>query len=186
MNKDYHNLYVITGGPGTGKTTTLNQLKQDGFKCITEDAREIIKEQMATGGTSLPWKDKKNYTLLMLRKAYESYSNVLCADDNDIYFFDRSILDAVCYADMISFPVPQEFNHIIENCIYNKNVFIFPPWPEIYQTDTERKQNWQEALDTYNFLKATYQKFGYTLIEVPKDTPRNRAAFIKTHIQIVY
>ena len=38
-------LYVITGGPGTGKTSLIEALERDGLKTIKEVARDIIKEQ---------------------------------------------------------------------------------------------------------------------------------------------
>ena len=47
------------------------------------------------------------------------------------------------------------------NCSYNPIVFILPPWKEIYQTDNERKQDWQEAEHTYFQMKSTYEKYGY-------------------------
>lgn len=50
-------LYVITGGPGVGKTTLLDALKNKGLVVVPEDARRIIKEQMQANGEGLPWKD---------------------------------------------------------------------------------------------------------------------------------
>jgi len=43
-------LYVITGGPGVGKTILLNYLESRGFTTVQEDAREIIKNQMKGDG----------------------------------------------------------------------------------------------------------------------------------------
>ena len=36
-----------------------------------------------------------------------------------------------------------------ENWRYNKSIFILPPWQEIYETDNERKQDWEEAVLTF-------------------------------------
>jgi len=60
----YQNYYVITGGPGVGKTTLLNALEIKGMRVIPEDARQIIKEQMQTNGEGLPWKNKTCLKLL--------------------------------------------------------------------------------------------------------------------------
>ncbi|WP_279157967.1 AAA family ATPase, partial [Parabacteroides goldsteinii] len=38
-------LYVITGGPGTGKTSLIEELKIVGYQTVKEVARDIIKEQ---------------------------------------------------------------------------------------------------------------------------------------------
>ncbi|QQO10398.1 AAA family ATPase [Breznakiella homolactica] len=55
-------LYIITGGPGAGKTSVVNELSVRGYKTIPEAAREIIRNQIDTGGDALPWKNKELYT----------------------------------------------------------------------------------------------------------------------------
>jgi len=38
-------IYVISGGPGTGKTTTIKALKKAGFKILKEAARKVAEEK---------------------------------------------------------------------------------------------------------------------------------------------
>ena len=40
---------VITGGPGTGKTTLLHSLKKRGFHCMDEISREITLKARKNG-----------------------------------------------------------------------------------------------------------------------------------------
>ena len=47
--------YVITGAPGTGKTTIIEHLKKIGYSCKEEISRKIISEQIAKNGEALPW-----------------------------------------------------------------------------------------------------------------------------------
>jgi predicted ATPase len=42
--KNHNPFYVITGEPGVGKTTLLNELKAKGMTVIPEIARELIQE----------------------------------------------------------------------------------------------------------------------------------------------
>ena len=51
---------------------------------------------------------------------------------------------------------------------YNTMVFLFPPWSEIYCHDTERKQSFQEAIETWKAVKKGYKDCGYLTIDVPK------------------
>src|ERR1044072_8258298 len=100
MNIDpicHQHYFVITGGPGVGKTTMLEELKNRGFICIPEVAREIIREQILTDGEALPWKNTEAYKEWMLNRSVESYQMV--DNSNKKYtFFDRGIIDTLCYA----------------------------------------------------------------------------------------
>lgn len=59
--KENNNFYVLTGGPGVGKTTLLEELERRNYEIVPEIARELIKEQQKTNGQVLPWKDKELY-----------------------------------------------------------------------------------------------------------------------------
>ena len=67
------NLFVISGGPGSGKTTVLHELARRGYPFAPEVARQIIQEQVQSGGTALPWRDREAYTVLMLERSIVSY-----------------------------------------------------------------------------------------------------------------
>ena len=172
------NLYVITGGPGVGKTTLLKELEKHGYKTIPEEARRIIKEQIEINGNGLPWKNKELYGELMFKATLKTYLELLEKHQEQTVFFDRGILDTHCYFEMENIPITKEMKQITDEITYNNKVYILPPWQEIYETDTERKQTWEEALHTFNKMKETYQKHGYTVIEVPKLNTQNRAEFI--------
>jgi predicted ATPase len=53
-----HYFIVLTGGPGVGKTTLLNELHKQGFSIVEEDARRIIREQLEADADGLPGKIK--------------------------------------------------------------------------------------------------------------------------------
>jgi predicted ATPase len=36
--------YTITGGPGSGKTSLINELQKRGYRCMAEVARQLIQE----------------------------------------------------------------------------------------------------------------------------------------------
>lgn len=178
-----NNFYVITGGPGTGKTSLINKLHSLKYDTVPEAAHEIIKEQIKIDGDALPWKNKKLYTCLMLEESIKNYRDKhnTSVPDKPV-FFDRGIGDTFCYAEMIQMPLSKSAKSSMYNYRYNKNVFLLPPWKEIYHTDNERRQNWEEAVYTYNTMKRTYSKYGYNTIEIPRTTIDQRVAFILGHL----
>ena len=173
------NFYVITGGPGAGKTTLLKELKRQNFVVIPEVARKIIKEQLHLKGEALPWKNKELYKNLMFDRSIEGFKQADKKYGKDTpVFFDRGFLDSLCYATMVGSGVDERMECFAENWRYNQKVFMLPPWKEIYHSDTERKQDWNEAVLTYEMMKKTYQTYGYEIIEIPKTTVSERANIV--------
>ncbi len=176
------NLFVITGGPGVGKTTLINELKDAGFLVVEEDARKIIQAQMLRDGDGLPWKNKTLYAKLMLEAAVSSYQAIKDAQPSNPVFFDRGILDAICYMNMENIPISPAMKAMALAHPYAAKVFILPPWKEIYQTDNERKQTWEEAGFTFQRMKETYLSYGYEVIELPKADVETRRKFIESYL----
>ena len=62
-------------------------------------------------------------------------------------------------------------------------VFLLPPWEEIYTSDAERYESFEEATKIHAYLVDTYTKYGYDLHEVPKTSVAERFQFIINHIK---
>jgi predicted ATPase len=170
------NLFVISGGPGAGKTTVLHELKKVGYPHAPEVARQIIQEQVQADGVALPWRDREAYTRLMLQRSIESYlEHTPCLQP---IFSDRGIPDTLCYARLIGSTEEEAIRSVCESYRYAPIVFLAPPWKEIYEIDSERKQDFAEAERTFSLMTAVYTECGYTIMELPRSTPFERALFI--------
>jgi predicted ATPase len=51
----FDRLFVITGGPGSGKSTLIDALAGHGIFSMPEAGRSILQDQVAIGGEALPW-----------------------------------------------------------------------------------------------------------------------------------
>jgi predicted ATPase len=177
-------LFVITGGPGSGKTTLLRELAQRGFSCSEEVARQIIQEQVKANGDALPWGDTLHYTELMLARSIDAFREH--TPSSRIIFMDRGIPDVACYARLIDLPFFDELRRACETYRYNTMVFMAPAWEEIYTTDSERKQTYEEAIDTHQLMVAVYEEYGYQPIELPRVAPAERAEFVMALISRLF
>lgn len=182
--KENNNFYVITGGPGVGKTTLLEELKRRNYEIVPEVARELIKEQQKDNGKALPWKNKNLYKEMMFDRSISSFEEIdRTTNKKELIFFDRGFLDSICYANIIQSETSDLMKSYAESWRYNKNVFMLPPWQEIYETYNERKQDWKEAVLTFEKMSETYRNYGYEIIEIPKKSVSERADFVLGFIE---
>ncbi|HFK0788605.1 TPA: AAA family ATPase [Legionella pneumophila] len=178
------NFFILTGGPGSGKTSVLTALAQKGFLTVPEVGRKIIKEQQLIAGNAIHTGDRDAFLELMLRYSLEDYQQM--QQEQTAVFFDRGIPDLYSYAKAFCHKENSQVNHAVEQYRYCQTVFLFPPWEEIYTNDRERQQDFREAMQTYMALKEGYQHCGYILIEVPLLPVEGRFNFIlKILTQIV-
>ncbi|WP_163360466.1 AAA family ATPase, partial [Klebsiella aerogenes] len=84
---------------------------------------------------------------------------------------------------LIGLPVPRHMAVAARTLRYNRRVFIAPPWPEIYRTDSEWKQDLDEAERTYTAMVRTYRQYGYDLVELPCAPVDARVGFVIETIQ---
>jgi predicted ATPase len=173
---DASHLFIITGGPGAGKTTLVEALRAAGYTCSDEAGRQIIKEEVAAGGTALPWIDPRTFADRMLAFDIESYQRLRM--QKGPVFFDRGIPDVIGYLNLLGLCAPEPARQAAANYSYNPRVFIAPPWQEIFGQDSERKQTFEEAERTYGSLAKVYATLGYELIALPIASVEARVAFV--------
>lgn len=173
MNKQ---IIVITGGPGTGKTTLIEGLIKTGYHCMPEISREIITEARKQGIEQLFLEKPLLFSELLLEGRKKQFQNAF-QEENKVVFLDRGIPDILAYMHYIGDSYPAFFDEACKENLYSK-VFILPPWKAIYMSDEHRYENFEQAKLIYSHLKETYEHYGYELIEVPMDTVENRIQFI--------
>ncbi|MDH3322766.1 MAG: ATP-binding protein [Flavobacteriaceae bacterium] len=167
---------VITGGPGTGKSTVIDELLHLNYECMPEISREITLEAKKNGVDQLFLKNPHLFSQLLLEGREKQYNEAL-VKKSTIIFFDRGIPDVHAYMNYLG--VEYSDNYIEKSLTHRySHVFIMPPWERIYTQDNERYESFEQSLAIHNHLKKTYLDLNYKVIEVPTGTVQKRVNFI--------
>jgi predicted ATPase len=172
------NLFVLTGAPGTGKTEILDRIGA-GIRRVGEPAREILAEQRAIGGTGTHDRDPSLFVDLLLQRSIDKHETAQRWEGP--VAFDRGVPDCVAYAVLMGTD-PTEGRAACERYRYHPEVFFVEPWEEIYVTDAERTMSFADTIPFHAALVDAYERAGYSLVEVPRDSAENRAAFVRDRI----
>lgn len=167
---------VITGGPGTGKTTIINQLESVGYACMHEISRTVTAMARKNGIEQLFLKDPLLFSKLLLEGRMMQYQEALKLDTQFV-FFDRGIPDVHAYMNYMGIKYPKKYMNESKKNLYD-TIFLMPPWEAIYITDNERYESFEQALAIHNHLKNTYESLDYKTIEVPVGNVAERVDFI--------
>lgn len=173
-------LFVITGGPGSGKSSLVVALAKAGFAHMPEAGRAIIQDQVAIGGSALPWADRATFAELMLTWELRSHREARTLAGPVI--FDRGVPDVMGYLTLCSLAVPDHVRRAAGLYRYNRTVFLAPHWPAIFAQDAERKQSADEAAATCRAMAEVYTSLGYELVALPLAPVPERVAFVRAHI----
>src|SRR5262245_9869042 len=165
---------LITGGPGVGKTTLLDELGARGYATVAESARAIISERLARGQSPRP--DPVAFAQEILRRDTEKYH--AHSGESGWVFFDRGVVEALAMLHEAAPLSASELDAALRSYRYHSHVFVLPPWKDIYTTDAERDHPFSWAEHVHGQLVQWYRSCAYTLHEVPRIPVAARAEFV--------
>jgi predicted ATPase len=171
------NWYVITGGPSSGKTTTVNILKARGYTTTIEHARHYIDTQRITGKTVEEIKNNQlefQYGVLSMQIAQEQ-----ALSPTDTVFLDRAIPDILAYYRFLNLPVDDQLLEIIRKVSYKK-IFILSPLPLV--TDYARTEDTVAQKKIHMLLTEVYESLSFPVVHVPTLSPEERVDFILANL----
>ena len=166
---------VITGGPGTGKTSLILKLEELGYPVCYEQARAFIQKAHRSEGGVSPWTDLMAFSEKVLNARLDDYQKAQVGNFN---FYDRGLPDALAYLHRDGKTLPDDWISLVMAYRYEPTVFIAPPWDEIFHKDEERLENFTELVDIHEHLVNTYDNLGYRLCELPLLSIEERIEFI--------
>ena len=156
------NWYVITGGPCSGKTTTVDMLRNLGYKTTIEEARHYLDLQRARGKSLHDIeRNRKMFQLKVLRDQIKKERSL---DPNEVVFLDRAIPDARAYYRFWGLPEDRILTEAMKNVSYKK-VFILDCLPLV--RDYARREDVKAQERIQMLLTRVYESLPFQVIHVP-------------------
>lgn len=152
----------------------VTALRARGYDCAPDSARAIIQGRISRGLSPRP--PAREFAEQILSRDKEQYRSKAGAAGP--VFFDRCVVDALSMFDQLGLASTMEVQTLLAEYSYFRTAFSFPPWEQIYTTDSERDQTFKDAVAVHSAATAWYRKCGYDLVEVPRGTVHERCDFI--------
>jgi predicted ATPase len=163
---------VITGAPGAGKSALIAALAARGVTTHQEVAREILQR---AGGMALRTEDPQGFAEAMFEAQLALYRS---SGDAGLVVQDRGFADIAGFLELSGLTVPDHIDLACRELRFEGPVFHARPWRAIYIGDSERIQDWDEAVESDRAVIAAWRRYGYALVELPFAPVEERAEFV--------
>ncbi|MEJ7827346.1 MAG: ATP-binding protein [Segetibacter sp.] len=167
------NWYVITGGPSSGKTTTVDLLKARGYKTTIEHARHYLDTKRSIGKTIE--EVRKNKAVFQLGVLDMQIEQEKLLSPGDVVFLDRAIPDALAYYRFLNLPEDERLLQALNDVSYKK-IFILDFLPLV--KDYARTEDATAQKNIHAMLTEVYELLPFPVIHVPILKPEERVDFI--------
>jgi len=176
-NAKQTNWYVITGGPSSGKTTTVNLLRERGYITTMEHARHFLDTQRLKGRTiEEVRKNQREFQLGVLDMQIEQENEIA---PNVQVFLDRAIPDALAYYRFLNLTEDDKLIEALKNVSYKK-VFIMDYLP--LKNDYARNENSEAQKKIHELITEVYESLPFPVVHVPVLPAEERVEFILNNL----
>jgi len=176
-NTKQTNWYVITGGPGSGKTTTVNLLRERGYITTMEHARHFLDTQRLKGRTiEEVRKNQREFQLGVLDTQIEQEKQM---SPRVQVFLDRAIPDALAYYRFLNLPLDEKLTEAMKTVSYKK-IFIMDFLP--LKNDYARNENAEAQKKIHELITEVYESLPFPVVHVPVMPPEERVDFILNNL----
>lgn len=167
--------YVLTGGPGSGKTTSIEDLRARGHAVQIEIARRMFEERFALGHTIADI-DFVEFEMTALERHLEEER---AFPEGKTVFLDRGIGDIRAYCRFFNIAEPEGLPQALSTLQYHK-VFLLDLVN--VEQDGVRHESLEEAQRLHALIDEAYRELECDIVRVPVLPVPQRSDFILERI----
>ena len=160
---------VVTGGPGSGKTTLVESLGARGFATVPEAAIQVISELNETFGVDGQKRWRREHRLEFQERVLERQIALEeAAGEPPVLFLDRGRLDGVAYCRHFDAPLPPGYEERAAGGRYDR-VFVLDTLESFAdRSATGRTSDRSESVALGDVIEAVYREAGHQVDRVPE------------------
>ena len=164
------NIYVIAGGPCSGKTSVIKALRKLDFIVEYEPAELLLQKEISMGRKAEKIrKDPFQWQQRVARADYELFTSISTIKP---IFVDTSMIETWVFAKRAGIDFGDTLKFFIKNFRFRK-VFFLQPLP-FYQNSEVRMEDQVTALSLSEEILEAYREFGYAPHQISPVSIENR------------
>lgn len=176
--------YILTGTPGSGKTSILRRLELDGFGVVEEAATDVI-AQLQAQSLAESWTQPWFIDAIVKLQKQRQIESAMAKES--VQFHDRSAICTTALANYLGYPISRvlsdELKRIRAERIFDKTVFFVRNLGFVAPTDA-RRINFEQALHFEEIHEEVYRSFGFALTYIELGSVSERVEAIKRVVTV--
>ena len=174
-------MIVVTGGPGSGKTTLVEEMAKLGYATAPEAAIQVIAELNERLGVDEQkvWRreHRTEFQLSILRRQVEIEERLL-EEAPEVAFLDRGRLDGLAYCRFFGEPVPEELARLAPQGRYDRVLLLDTLSRFEDRAATGRTSDRAQSIALQGALAEVYREAGFEPLTVPELPVPERVRFV--------
>jgi predicted ATPase len=175
--------FIMTGAPGSGKTSILRALENLGYAVVEEAATDAIAAHHAQGHRE-PWEDPSFIDEIVRLQSHRECGRVRPGAAVQVH--DRSVVCTLALARWLDYPVTATLREAVarvtEGGLFDRRVFFVRPLGFCEPTPV-RRISYEDSLAFERVHETEYVRLGFELVDIPPGPVHQRAALIDAHLR---